>query len=494
MDTSRSGDPGWLAARVAAALGLMVSFYALALAVAGGLIYLAYLDVTVSDRVHGKVVIFCVLGGLSVLWAIIPRPDRFDPPGPRVHPADEPALFKVLEEVAAATQQAMPSEVYMVNDVNAFVTQRGGIMGFGSRRVMGLGLPLMQALTIQEFKGVLAHEFGHYSSGDVGLGPWIYKTRAAIGRTIANLTDNILQKIFIWYGNMFLRVTHAISRRQEFVADGMAARTVGASVMMAALRKVRGAALAFDGYWHTELGVVIGSGYLPPITQGFARFLEAPPVAARVRAMIAEAEKSDQTDPFDTHPALGERLAALAAFGPGGANDDRAASSLLTHLPKWERRVLGTIVNDDWARGLKALDWDKVTDAVYVPTWRERVKDHGHLLAGRTIGSAPHHLAELVELGKATRGPDEQELTDEAASGRAWQLLIASIAVPLVEMGWTASTVPGEEVILRRDGRELRPYTELGAVLNNEVVPSWWLDRCRALGIADVPLGAGAAV
>ena len=81
MDTSRSGDPGWLAARVAAAVGLMVSFYALALAIAGGLIYLAYLDVTVSDRVHGKVVVFCVLGGLSVLWAIIPRPDRFDPPG-----------------------------------------------------------------------------------------------------------------------------------------------------------------------------------------------------------------------------------------------------------------------------------------------------------------------------------------------------------------------------------------------------------------------------
>ena len=42
---------------------------------------------------------------------------------------------------------------------------------------------------------------------------------AAIGRTIEKLSDNVLQKIFVAYGNLFLRVTHAISRRQEFIAD-----------------------------------------------------------------------------------------------------------------------------------------------------------------------------------------------------------------------------------------------------------------------------------
>ena len=39
------------------------------------------------------------------------------------------------------TAQTMPEEVYVVNAVNAFVAQRGGIMGIGSRRVMGIGLP-----------------------------------------------------------------------------------------------------------------------------------------------------------------------------------------------------------------------------------------------------------------------------------------------------------------------------------------------------------------
>ena len=484
-DTSQTG---WLAARVAAALGLMISFYALALAIGAGLMYLAWLDATTGERIHPKVILVCVVAGASVLWAIIPRADKFEAPGPRIHEAEEPELFKVLQEVAIATSQTMPAEVYVVNDVNAFVTSRGGIMGFGSRRVMGLGLPLMQALTIQEFKGVLAHEFGHYSSGDVGLGPWIHKTRAAIGRTIQNLNENILQKVFIWYGNLFLWVTHSISRRQEFIADAVAAKAVGSNIMMSALRKVRGAAVAFDGFWGNELGIVIGSGHLPPVSQGFAHFMRVPRVQTQLRAYIAQAEVEDKTDPFDTHPALGDRLAALAVLPKGADDDQRPASQLLTNVIKWERRVLGTIVSDEWARGLKPVEWEKVAETVYVPLWRERVKNYGQMLQGRTIGTIPHTQDDLLRIGSVLRSEDEGEIPPEASVHRAWQLLIAAMALPLVDTGWTPHLAPGDEVTLRRGNHELKPYSELSAVVQNEVVFDWWVSRCKALGIADLPL------
>ena len=189
--------------------------------------------------------LLCLAGAATIVWAVLPRIDRFVPPGPELTSTEAPQLFTVLNEVAATTEQAMPAHVYLVNDVNAFVTQRGGVMGVGSKRVMGIGLPLLQSLTVQEFKAVLAHEFGHYHAGDVSIGPWIYKTRAAIGRTIEKLSDSVLQKIFVVYGQMFLRVTHAVSRRQEFIADEVAANAAGAGVMASALRKVHGAALAF---------------------------------------------------------------------------------------------------------------------------------------------------------------------------------------------------------------------------------------------------------
>jgi len=148
---------------------------------------------------------------------------------------------------------------------------------------MGLGLPLMQSLTVDEFKGVLAHEFGHYHAGDVALGPWIYKTRAAIGRTIAQLSDNVLRFIFIAYANLFLRVTHAVSRRQEFIADEVGASVAGAAAMASGLRKVGAAAVLYQSYWHNELLPVVQAGFRPPVTWGFARYSADPGLAIPIR-------------------------------------------------------------------------------------------------------------------------------------------------------------------------------------------------------------------
>jgi Zn-dependent protease with chaperone function len=87
----------------------------------------------------------------------------------------------------------------------------------------------MQVLTIAEMRAVLAHEFGHYYGGDTRLAPWIYKTREAILRTVGHLSrrGSILQFPFVFYARLFMRVTQAISRAQEYAADALAARTVG---------------------------------------------------------------------------------------------------------------------------------------------------------------------------------------------------------------------------------------------------------------------------
>ena len=177
-----------LAGRAVLAVGLMLGFYILAVAMAGALLYIPYAEWTYAGKLHLKLALFCILGAGTIFWAILPRPDRFVPPGPALHPNDHPKLFEVLVGIATATQQEMPSEVYLTAEVNAWVMHRGGIMGFGSRRVMGLGLPLLEVLSVSQLRAVLAHEFGHFHGGDTKLGPWIYKTRAAIGRTQEGLT------------------------------------------------------------------------------------------------------------------------------------------------------------------------------------------------------------------------------------------------------------------------------------------------------------------
>src|SRR5882672_7506745 len=177
-----------IARRAVLAIVLMVGFYLLALAIVCGLLFIPYAEIMYANRLHFKLAAVCIIGALAILWSVLPRFDKFEAPGPSLTRAQHPRLFDQLEGIAQSTGQVMPSEVYLVPDVNAWVSQRGGIMGFGSRRVMGLGLPLMRMLTCSRFRAVLAHEFGHYYGGDTRLGPWIYKTRNAIIRTVTSLS------------------------------------------------------------------------------------------------------------------------------------------------------------------------------------------------------------------------------------------------------------------------------------------------------------------
>ena len=164
----------WLLQQVALAVALTVGFYGLALVVSLGLFLIAYATLTAWNSVDAAVISLCLASlcvacGLSILWSIGPRRYRFGPPGPRLDPAGDPDLFAVIQDVATATSQAMPADVYVINGVTAFVGQYGGVMGFRSRRVMGLGLPLMHAVSVQQLKAILAHELGHYSSGHAVL-------------------------------------------------------------------------------------------------------------------------------------------------------------------------------------------------------------------------------------------------------------------------------------------------------------------------------------
>ncbi|HEY0873518.1 MAG TPA: M48 family metallopeptidase [Vicinamibacterales bacterium] len=251
---------GWLVRRALLAIALMIGFYVLAFGIAGALLWIPYAEWAYLGRIHPKIALMCVAAAGAVLWAIVPRPDRFEPPGPRLDASQCPALFAMIREVAQATGQAPPAEVYLVNEVNAWVSQRGGIMGIGSRRVMGIGLPLMQGVSQQELKAIIAHEFGHYSSGDVSLGPWIYKTRAAIVRAVQGLEEGWLSLPFQWYGTMFIRLTHAVSRQQEFVADAIAARVAGVAAAASALRRVTGVAAAHSAFVGNELVPVMREG------------------------------------------------------------------------------------------------------------------------------------------------------------------------------------------------------------------------------------------
>jgi Zn-dependent protease with chaperone function len=475
--------PPSLAGRAILALALMIGFYVLALGLASILLFIAYAEFAYGNRID-RLGIFGLVGGLIILWGIVPRPDAFEPPGPRLTRERHPRLFAVLEEIAASTGQAMPVDVYLVADVNAWVTTRGGFMGFGSRRVMGLGLPLLQTLDVSELRAVLAHEFGHYQGGDTRLGPWVYKTRAAIGRTLhaLSLHSSMLQKPFIWYGNMFLRVSHAISRRQELSADQLAAGLYGARPLTGALGAIRRAAAAFPAYWSTEVLPVLDAGVRPPVAAGFSRFLASSRIAAAVDAHVQEPERAD---PYDTHPPLHERMAAVAGLPPGAASDTRRAIELVEDVDALEQEMLALMAA---GTPLPAIGWDDFGQRVYVATWRRGAERHAAALAGLTVDALLDEAPRLVtRLGEEMPAEAAHPSAEAPAQYARW-VLSGTLAIALVDAGWRLRAVPGEPLVLEGALGALDPFQTVEELLLGKIDQVGWRIRCETFGLRGIAL------
>jgi heat shock protein HtpX len=360
------------------AISLTVGFYAIALAIAAGLFFIPYAEAVYGGRIHIQLTIFCIIGAVLIIIAIIPHRDRFKTPGLLLTSRNNPEVLNLINEIAQKTRQKIPSEVYLTADLNAGVFENGGFLGSKSRRVMLIGLPLLQVLNVTQFKSVIVHEFGHYYGGDTKLGPWVYKTRTAILRTVIALSrhSNILQTPFIWYGKFFLRITQGISRQQEYTADRLAAELNGKTAVIKALQIIQVSSRAFSDYWISEVVPVIMRGYCPPITEGFNYYLNSPGFDGTIKPRIKDNLTDESSDPYDTHPALKERIAALSKNeSPDIPADETSALSLISNYKELETKLLTGLTEETKSDKLKPIKWEEVGSQVWLPNWCEYIKE-----------------------------------------------------------------------------------------------------------------------
>jgi len=470
------------------AIALMVAFYLLAAVITIGLLWIPYAALTYTHQLNIPSAVMCLATALALVAAVFPRADRFKPPGPRLDENDHKQLFATIRSVADATSQRMPEEVFLVNQVNAWVSHRGGTMGFGSRRVMGLGLPLLQGLTVSELEAVLAHEFGHYAAGDVRLGPWIYKTRAAIGRTIQSVSESALSVfsgIFTAYGRLFMRTTLAISRQQEFLADDLASRVANPAALASALRRTDRLAPVFVSYWTAEVAPALHAGYLPPIASGFTEYLDSPHIAD---VMSQTAVRDHPTSELDTHPPLQERLAALSRIAPSSTvlQDRRSAATLLGDVDEHARQLVVFSAGEPTTSRFRRVGWEQLGSEMLPAMWRGAVQRYQSLLAPYTVDAFPPDRAELARLGAAFPGAGTRSSNERMMMGA--QLIASAIALVLLEEGATFDTRPGRPHEFRLRDISLNPFVQVNRFVAGETALSEWRAQCHALGIAGRPL------
>ena len=492
------------------AIAMVVFSYVFIIGLAAACVYLPY-QLLLSESSTGTNALFLFLFGLIIagglLWSLVPRPDKFTPPGPTLTAQEHPRLFAEWEKIALSLREPMPSEVYLIGEVNAWVADRGGIMGFGSRRVMGLGLPLLSALTVSQFRAVLAHEFAHYYGGDTSLGPWVYKTKMAMIRSFKTMGSlgglarqavlavmhTVVSFVLESYFKLFMRAINFVSRKQEFRADELACLVAGPQPLIDGLQVIHGAAAAWQPYWNNEVVPVLDNGRKPALGDGFARFLRAPLISEQVTRILDKELREGKVSPYDTHPPLRERIAAAQQVAaPEFAIDSQPASSLLERPDTAELVFIHTLNPDLPATALSHIEWDKVPAEVTLPFWRKLASEYSQLFEGITCDSIPDVIPKLSTIGESIRDPKGMLLSHDQRTQRAAHLVGVGLALTLLSNGWELHSGPG--VFHFQKGTEkFSPFAKTYELLQKKITREAWHAQCQELGMLQRPLFPPAA-
>ncbi len=144
---------------------------------------------------------------------------------------------------------------------------------------------------------MLAHEFGHYSGGDTKLGPWIYRTRETIVRTVAQLSDEDGDES--WSQKARPPAVHLVrarvpaDHRRDLAPAGVRRRRLRGAQRRS--RRPRRGARAHPRL-RARLRLLLGrrsssrscsSGRRPPLADGFRRFIAHESIERQRRRAIS---------------------------------------------------------------------------------------------------------------------------------------------------------------------------------------------------------------
>lgn len=180
---------------------------------------------------------------LLVVAVLRPRFGRLGADAEGLNRESAPALFDLVDRVAAAIGAPSPHVVAIDAAYNAYT----GSVGVRRRRVLCLGLPLWGALSPGQRVALLGHELGHFVNGDVRRGLFTQPAfttlavAASITRPVHERADGIgalavrFAQVVLWLVSGTLRTLHLLlvsvalrdGQQAEYLADEMSVMVAG---------------------------------------------------------------------------------------------------------------------------------------------------------------------------------------------------------------------------------------------------------------------------
>jgi Zn-dependent protease with chaperone function len=267
------------------------------------------------------------------------------PPRYSLTPQSDPVLFEFISRICELVRAPRPSRVDVDCQINASASFRRGLMSLrGNDVVLTIGLPLVAGLNMQEFAGVLAHEFGHFAQGaGMRLTYVIRQTSAWFARVVyerdewdvklAQAAHRIdfrigvflhLTRLCIWLSRrvlwLLMHLGHAIScfmlRQMEYDADSYETKLAGSTAFVRTSAKLQDL-LAGAQWANHKMEESWRNRRLPEDLPSFIN-LSAGNIPPDLRQKIDAAAAPNKTRIFDTHPCDADRVRAAEALNQPG--------------------------------------------------------------------------------------------------------------------------------------------------------------------------------
>ncbi len=305
----------------------------------------------------------------------------------------EPLLFAFVDRICAIVRAPTPKRIDVDYELNASASFRRGLLSIlGSDLVLTIGMPMAAGLTLRQFAGVLAHEFGHFSQG-IGMrltyvvrnvntwfarvvyerdewDEWLEETAAEIDIRIGWIL--YLSQLCVWFTRrilwLLMWIGHGVSgfmlRQMEFDADRYETRLVGSETFADTSLRIRELGAAYNLTQQTVMGFLSQHKFPDDITRVMTKIVaEFPP---DVRQQIQKSIESEKNGLFDTHPCDNARIASARRENAAGIfHAPGPASNLFRNLDNlaqgvtWDLyRAMGAQINPQEMDRVDRL-WDE---------------------------------------------------------------------------------------------------------------------------------------